>query len=184
MNFSLSAITHAYARLAPRERQLVQLAAAVTGLLVVYLAGSWYHSAKLDLRTKIAAKERQLAEVQDLRLKYLLLKHQTDAVGAASGKRPENFSLFSFLDGVGTKTVTREKILSMSPSSKTVGDQFVEESVVMKIQGVPLQQIVGLLYEIENAPTPLAVSRLQMKKRFNDVYNFDVTLVVSSVKTA
>jgi general secretion pathway protein M len=184
VSVSLSGITHAYARLAPRERMLTQVAGGVTLLVLLYFMVSWFQNAKADLRLKIAAKERQLDEIQELRRTYLQLKAQAESVTSNYTNRPQNFSLFSFLDGVGTKTVSREKILAMSPSSKTVGDQYVEESVEMRLSGVSLNQVVGLLYEVENAPTPLLVSRLQMKKRFNDPYNFDVTLVVSSVKSA
>jgi hypothetical protein len=184
VKFSFSVLLHAYARLAPREKLLAQVATATTAFVLVYLVFAWVQSAKADLRTKIAAKERQLEEIQELRKTYLRLKQQADTLTATQAERPENFSLFSFLDGIGTKTVTREKILAMSPSSKTIADQYVEESVEMRLSGVSLQQVVSLLHQVENAPTPLVVSRLQMKKRFNDVYNFDVTLVVSSVTTA
>jgi hypothetical protein len=80
--------------------------------------------------------------------------------------------------------VTREKILAMAPSSKTIGNEFVEDSVEMRLSGVTLQQVVGLLFEVENAPAPLRVSRIQMKKRLNEQYNFDVTVVVSAIKSA
>lgn len=184
MNFSLSALLHAYARLAPREKLLLQIAAGATAVVLVYLTFAWTQSARAELRTKIAAKERQLEEIQELRKVYLQLKQQAETVTATQAERPENFSLFSFLDGIGTKTLTREKILAMSPSSKTIADKYVEESVEMRLSAVSLSQVVNLLHQIENAPTPLLVARLQMKKRFNDPYNFDVTLVVASVTVA
>lgn len=181
---SLSSLLHAYARLAPRERLLVQIAVAVTAFLAVYGMVATLESKKSDLRARIVAKEHQLEEVQKLRMTYLELRREADVLISAQGSQPENFSLFSFLDGVGTKTLTREKILAMSPSSKTVGDQYVEEQVEMRLSAVSLSQMVNLLHEIENAPAALRVARLQMKKRYNDSYNFDVTLVVSSLKSA
>lgn len=184
MNVSLSGIEHAYARLAPRERTLVQIAVGVLVALVAWGAVSWLQKTKQDLRRGIAAKERQLEEVQQLRKTYLQLKQQTEALTSRYSNRPQNFSLFSFLEGVGSKTVSREKILAMSPSSKTVGDQFVEESVEMRLSGVTLAQIVGLLHEVDNSAAPLRVPRLQMKKRLNEPYQFDVVLVVSSIKSA
>jgi len=184
MSVWLQTVLHAYARLAPRERLLLQVAIGATVLVMLYGMLSWFQSAKADFRAKIAAKQEQLVQIQSLRKTYLQLQKQAESRATSSGARPENFSLFSFLDGVGKKAVSREKILAMSPSSKTIGDQYVEESVEMKLGAVSLDQMVELLYEIENAPTPLGVSRLQMKKRYNDPFNFDVTLVVTGVTAA
>ena len=184
MKISLAGIGHAYARLAPRERMFVQLAASALAATVLYGIVSSVESAKESLRQKIAAKERQLQQVQELRQTYLQLRQQTDLLTSHFSNRPKDFSLFSFLEGAGTKTVTREKILAMAPSSKTIGTEFVEESVEIRLAGVSLSQVTGLFYEIDNAPIPLRVSRIQMKKRYNDPHNFDVTLVVSSIKSA
>jgi general secretion pathway protein M len=183
MNVSVQALLHAYARLAPRERWLLQIAAGTLVAVILWAGGSWLQGTKERLRLQIAAKERQLEEIQQLRRTYLRLKSEVERVAATSASRPENFSLFSFLDATGKKTLSREKIRKMSPSTKTAGS-LVEESVEMELSGVTLSQVVDLLYEVENAPTPLVVSRLQMKKRYNDPYLFEVTLVVTSVTAA
>lgn len=184
MKISLAGVEHAYARLAPRERLFVQLGAAALAATVLYGIVSWVESAKGSLRHKITAKERELQQIQELRQTYLQLRQQTDLLTSHLSSRPKDFSLFSFLEGAGSKTVTREKILAMAPSSKTIGTEYVEDSVEMRLSGVSLSQVIGLLYEVENASTPLRVSRIQMKKRFNEPHNFDVTLVISSVKSA
>ena len=184
MKISLAGIGHAYARLAPRERLFVQLGTAALAVTVLYGIGSSVESGKSNLRHKIAAKERELQQIQAFRQTYLQLRQQTEVLTSHFSNRPKDFSLFSFLEGAGSKTVTREKILAMAPSSKTIGTEFVEESVEMRLSGISLSQLIGLLYEVENASTPLRVSRIQMKKRFNDAFNFDVTLVVSNVKSA
>ena len=49
----------------------------------------------------------------------------------------------------------------------------------MRISGVGLPELVDLLYRVQTGPVPLRVSRLTMRKRFNDPYTFDVTLSVS-----
>jgi hypothetical protein len=72
----------------------------------------------------------------------------------------------------------------MAPSSKTIGDQYVEESVNVQLVGITLAQTVSLFYEIEQSASPIHVSRLQMKKRVTDPYQFDLSFSVSSIKTA
>ena len=180
---SLANLQHMYARLAPRERFLVAVGSGVLAVFLVFLLVYECQSAKQSLRDKIAGKQRQLEKVVTLSASYLELKRQTDALTAKEGGRAPNW-LYSTLDGLVTKNVSREKVSSMAPSSKTIGDQYVEDSVNVQLVGVSLPQTVGLLYEIEQSPTPIHVSRLQMKKRAGDPYQYDVAFSVSTIKTA
>jgi hypothetical protein len=183
MKLSLADLQHAYARLAPRERLFVAVGAAVLFLVVAFVVVRGAESAKARLRGGIEAKQRQLERVQELRAEYLELKHRADALTAKNGDRSPNW-LYSTLEGLLKKNLSRDKIRSMDPSSKPVGDRYVEDSVNAEVLGVTLPQIVALLYEIEQFPDPMRVSRLQVKKRVSDPYQFDVVLSVSSVKPA
>ena len=180
---SLVAVQHAYARLAPRERLFVATGGAVFLGFLVFLIVYQCQSAKDGLRQKIAAKERQLERVQTLSASYLDLKRQTEALMAKEEGRTPNW-LYTTLDGLVSKSLSRDKVSSMAPSSKTIGDQYVEDSVNVQLVGITLAQTVALLYEIEHSPSPIHVSRLQMKKRVTDPYQFDVNFSVSNVKTA
>ena len=183
MKLSLANLHHALARLAPRERLLVMIGAGVLAACLVFLMVYETQKAKNSMRQKIAAKERQLEKVQAQRTTLLELKRQTDALTAHQANRDTNW-LYSMLDGLVTKSVSRDKVASMAPSSKTIGDQYVEDSVNVQLLNVTLQQTVALLYDIEHAESPLHLSHLQMKKRVSDPYQFDVTFAVSSIKTA
>ena len=180
---SLAPMQHAYARLAPRERWFVAAAAAASVLVVGAMVVRSIGAAKDSLETGITAKRRQLATLQSLRGQYLDLKRQTDEMIAKSSSQPANW-LYSTLEGVIKKTVPREKIRSMDPSTKAAGDRYVEDLVAVEINGVTLPQTVSLLYDIEQANLPMHVSRLQMKKRVADPYQFDVTFAVSSIKAS
>jgi type II secretory pathway component PulM len=180
---SLANLQHAYARLAPRERFFVALGGSVLAAVLVFLVVYECQSAKNSLRARIAAKQRQLEKVQTLSGTYQELKRQTEALTAKDAGRAPNW-LYSTLDGLVTKSVSRDKVSSMAPSSKTIGDQYVEDSVNVQLVGVTLPQAVGLLHEIEQSTTPIHVSRLQMKKRVADPYQLDVAFSVSTIKTA
>jgi hypothetical protein len=131
---------------------------------LVFLVVYECQSAKSSLRQKIAAKAHQLEKVQTLSASYFDLKRQTEALMAKEEGRAPNW-LYSTLDGLVAKNLSRDKVSSMAPSSKTIGDQYVEESVNVQLVGITLAQTVALLYEIEQSPSPIHVSRLQMKKR-------------------
>jgi len=180
---SLAAVQHAYARLAPRERLFVATGGGVFLAFIVFLVVYQCQAAKDGLRQRIVAKEHQLEKVQALSATYQDLKRQTAALIAKEEGRAPNW-LYSTLDGLVAKNLSRDKVSSMAPSSKTIGDQYVEESVNVQLVGITLAQTVALLYEIEQSPSPIHVSRLQMKKRVADPYQFDVNFLVSNVKTA
>jgi len=169
--------------LAAPAASVVTTGGAVCLGFLVFLIVYQCQSAKDGLRQKIAAKERQLEKVQTLSASYLDLKRQTEALMAKEEGRTPNW-LYTTLDGLVSKSLSRDKVSSMAPSSKTIGDQYVEDSVNVQLVGITLAQTVALLYEIEHTPSPIHVSRLQMKKRVTDPYQFDVNFSVSNVKTA
>jgi hypothetical protein len=181
MKLSFANVQHAYARLGPRERNFVLAGAAVLLLVAVFLIVHGISGAKATLRQGIVAKQHQLAQIQTLRGQYAELKRQTDELTAKSSERSPS-GLYATLEGLVTKTLSRDKIRSMDPSSKTIGDRYVEDSINVELLGITLQQTVAILYEIEQATTPIHVSRLTMKKRVSDPYQFDVVFTVSSVK--
>jgi len=94
----------------------------------------------------------------------------------------QNFSLFAYLDNAVGQTVGREHVTSMNPSSKNIGSDYQEQMVEIHLTQINLQQLVDLMYRIEKGDHPLRFSRLQVKKRYNDIRNFDVAATVSLLK--
>ena len=181
MKLSLANVQHAYARLAPRERSFVVAAVASTLAIALFVVVHGLQAERTRLTQGIAAKQRQLVQIQELRQLYTELKKQTDEMTAKSADRSPS-TLYATLEGIVTKTVAREKIRSMDPTSKPIGDRYVEDSIKVELLSITLQQTVSLLYEIDQATTPIHVSALKMTKRVSDPYSFDVTFTVSSVK--
>jgi hypothetical protein len=94
----------------------------------------------------------------------------------------DEFSLFAHLEAIGREVLGRERIAAMNPSTRTVSDELQEDDVEMRLSGVPLPDLTRLLYRIEKGSLPLLVSRLQMKKRFDESSLFDVVLVVGRLR--
>jgi hypothetical protein len=80
--------------------------------------------------------------------------------------------------------LSRDRIAAMNPSTRTVAEDLQEEDVEMRLSGVSLRELVGLLYRVEKTDLPLLVSRLQMKKRFDQSFVYDATLVVGRLRSA
>ncbi len=136
------------------------------------------------LARRIATKQKELVEIQKQRDVYLDLLRHLEANQAVISQGDANFSLFAYLDAAVAQAVGREHITSMNPSNKNIGSDYQEQLVEIKLTQVPLPQLIDLLYRIEKGDHPLRFSRLQIKKRSNDIRNFDVAATVSLLKTA
>jgi len=171
-----------YNRLAPRERLLVGLAALSVAVISLYnFVWDPLYTSREQLVRRINSKEKDLSEIQRQRDVYLDLKRQADANGEVFSEA--DFNLFAYVQGEISQAVSKEHIVSMNPSSKNIGNEYKEDMVEIKLQQLSLPQVVDLMYRVEKGQHPLRFSRLQIKKRFNDIWNFDVNATVSVLKT-
>jgi hypothetical protein len=174
-----------YNRLAPRERLL--LGVALLSLILISLYNFVWdplQTSREQLTRRIAIKEKELAEIQKQREIYLDVQRHVEASQPMAEPKP---SLFAYLDNTIAQAVGREHITSMNPTDKNVGtdeEKLVEKLVEIRLTQISLPQLVDLLYRVEKGEPPLRFSRLQVKKRPNDIYNFDVTATVSFLKAA
>jgi hypothetical protein len=186
MNFDFGQITRYFERLAPRERLLLGLAVAST-LIIFGYSFVWdpLQAGAEQLARRISVREKDLQAIQEQHDHYLEVLRQLEAYGDMSEIDP-NFNLLGYLQGVVAQAVSREKITSLNPTTrpKPEAPEFIEEIIDIKLTQVGLPQIVDLMYRVEKGEHPLRFSRISIKKRFNDQYNFDVHATISVLKTA
>ena len=169
-------------RLSPRERLLLGVGAAAGVLVLIWVVAGALAERRAALVAQIAASERDLAEMGRLRDRYLQLRSERDVVRRRLDRGGADFSLFAHLEGVARDVVTRERIAAMNPSTRSVAEDLQEEDVEMRLSGVSLRELVALLYRVEKSDLPILVSRLQMKKRFDQPFVYDATLVVGRLR--
>lgn len=171
-------------RLSPRERVLLGIGAAAGVVVLIWALAGALSEQRAALQAQIAASERDLAEMGRLRDRYLLLRAERDVVRRKLERGGADFSLFSHLEGVTRDVTSRDRVAAMNPSTRTVGEDLQEEDVEMRLSGVSLREVVSLLYRVEKTDLPLLVSRIQMKKRYDQPFVYDATLVVGRLRPA
>ena len=171
-------------RLSPRERVLVGAGGAIGVVVLVWALAGVLAERRTTLQAQIAASERDVAEMARLRDHYLQLRAERDVVRRKLERGGADFSLFSHLEGVTRDVLSRDRVAAMNPSTRTVAEDLQEEDVEMRLSGVSLREVVALLYRVEKADLPLLVSRLQMKKRFDQPFVYDATLVIGRLRPA
>lgn len=168
------------AGLAPRERNLLYGAIALSGLLILWIGVYEPMTNTLTrLDRQIATAHRDAASVAALAERYQTLRREVTKLEQGSSPGDKDTSLFSQLESTTVPIVGRERIVSMNPSSRPVGDRFEEDLVDMRLEGVPLREIIELLYTIEYKDPPMRLSRAAFKREYKDPSLIDATLVVA-----
>jgi len=171
-------------RLSPRERVLVSAGSAIGVVVLVWALAGVLAERRTMLQAQIAASERDVVEMTRLRDRYLQLRAERDVVRRTLERGGADFSLFSHLEGITRDVVSRDRIAAMNPSTRTIAEDLQEEDVEMRLSGVSLHELVALLYRVEKTDLPLLLSRIQMKKRFDQRFVYDATLVVGRLRPA
>ncbi|HOJ15015.1 MAG TPA: type II secretion system protein GspM [Deltaproteobacteria bacterium] len=161
------------ARLEPRERALVILAAVLLSILI--LAGGVYGPLlhyRFTLEKSISAKEEQLKKiyVQSETIRSLGRVVEEERKGQQG-----SFTLFGFLEGLAVKLSINDRIEYMKPiaDNQAAGRETVE----VKIRGLSMEDLIGLLLGVESSARPLSVKHLSIKRQEKDG-GIDVTFQV------
>ena len=167
-----------YDKLEKRERLLVQIAAGLFALFVVYnLIYSPIANYVEGLDERIASRERDLAGVQRLVATYATVKADLDAVQHNTVPGGKDFSLFSVVEASFSKSLGHEKIASITPEAdRKLPDGLVQYSVQLKLNDVSLAQIVDALYAVRTLPMPVGIGNLRIQRRTQNTHSFDVDL--------
>ncbi len=171
----------AYGRRTQREKSLILVSAALAAVFAAWIIATDVADATRRQASLISTKERVLAQVTVLSLRYQALKNDLASVHDEA-QSIGGSSLFAELEAITTKAVSRDKITGMNPSLGLATAELQEEVVDITISGVTLRNLVELLYRIEKENRQLNVARLRIKKRFNNPYLFDVQLTVSRLR--
>lgn len=167
-------------QLSRRDRIALAFGAAAILVTLAFLGVvEPYRASKERLQGQIAARERQLAEVRQLRQEYLQLQKQVEA-GRGQLERSEGFSLFTFVEQLITQVARKDNLVYMRPQQASVRDEVREESVEIKLEKIEIDQLVRLLYRIDTSEAFLGVKSMRLKTRFDDQSLFDVVLTIAS----
>jgi len=173
-------LTEFLAGLSGRERNLLYAAVGVCAVLVLWLGVYEPMTGTLTrLDGQIRIARRDAASVQALAERYRTLQHEVADLEGGSDESADGASLFSQLESTTVPIVGRERIVSMNPSSRPVGDRFEEDLVDMRLEAVPLRVVLELLYTIEYKDPPMRLSRAAFKREYKDPSLIDATLVVA-----
>ena len=181
MNTILERLRTTLAGLSPREQTLVGVFAALLAATLAWMIVlEPLTLGRQRLASSIGTRRAELERTRSLVTRVQTLEAMAPS-GSDNKAASADFSLFAFLDKSAGASVSRERVASMTPSRRETDDGMTEITVEVKLAGVALAELVDLLRSIETSGEPVAVTRMDMRRRYDDPDAFDVTLVARTV---
>ncbi len=163
-----------------------QLLVTVGTILVLLAVSLWIVRPILGQRRKLAVKieqsEKRLQELISLERLYQGMKAESGRIESNLSQRPNDFTLFAFLEGLAGRDGIKGQIEFMRPSVKQLSEKHQEEQVEMRFKGVSLERLIPYLYHIETAPEQVRIRRLTIRPQQRNPSELEVSLLVVTRK--
>lgn len=159
------------------NRRLLSSAAAVIILIVSFLLVN----TSLSLKKEGSALRSQKEEILLLREDFLELRKK---IGAIEGKKSliKVEGIVQALDEIFRSTGLTQKVKSVKPTASRDKKYAIEEEADVEVEKVSMNELVNILYKLENAPMVLLIKKARLKTSFEDPSLLNITMTIGLVK--
>jgi len=166
-------------QLAKREKYFIALAVVViVAALIIQFVVMPFVEKRERFKSNVTVKQNNLQQIAALRQEYLVLQQDSVTLAQRLQSRPQNFTLFSFLEKAAGDSGVKDNIKSMKPSASVGKGPFKESLVEMKLERITLGQMVGYLKLIESPENLVSVKRISIQSNKKETQFLDVVLQV------
>ncbi len=152
-------------RLAKREQIMVgSLIAGIAALLFFSLVFSPLLDSRQRLQKSLLKKQIELQDIRALQQEYRSLRQQSGNIQQSLTKRPDSFTLFSFIEQQATRAGIKQQINYLKPSEVESDGPLRESRVDMKLQKISLKNLVDFLKVVESTENVVSVSRISIQE--------------------
>jgi general secretion pathway protein M len=173
----MNALSAWFAELAPRERRLLSILGLVGAVLLMLLVPLGVSAMLRGKRTENADMRTAIVRVQAGRTVVAQRKAKRDAVVARYAKTAPK--LGGFLEQLA-KEEAIEVPEMQDKQELPIGKRYTERTTQLRLRKVPGFPLLKFLEKIEQSGFPVAITRLNVRKRGGDHDSFDIELGVSA----
>jgi general secretion pathway protein M len=182
-SFSFKSVTLPF-NLQRREQIALICAGVVVGVFVVLQVMVF---PLIDRRTRlhdqIKSQKEALIEMQAIQTEYTAISRNTQDMENQLKRRPDTFTLFSFIDQLAGKSGIKQNIASMKPSTANLKNSpYGLSTVEMKINALTMDQLAPFLHGVENNSRMVWIKRLSISKGSKNESLLDVVLQVATLQ--
>ena len=149
------------------------IAAAVIVLYAFVIAPLYADLARK--RDAIPKKERDLAEMRQMKDQYLEMQQRLQQLQAEAAKRGP---LLTEIENITKQTNLSSKIVSLKPQAGVQAANFKESIVEVRLDNITLYDVVNYVNQLEKAT--FRIRKLYFKPRFDNPKMLNATILVSS----
>jgi len=159
------------------DRKLAVMS-GVAVLLVLCLVLFWF---SLSMKKDLNALRSQQKELLVLANEYQGLKRAVDSLeGRKSLTKVEG--IVQAVDEVFGSLGLNQKVKSVKSAGTREKKYAIEEEADVSVEKVTMNEMVNILYKIENAPMILSVKKTTVKTSFDSPSLLNITMTVSLIK--
>lgn len=152
----------------------------VISFLIFKLVISPFFEAKNNLEKSITRKKQELVKIKELQNQHNLLKNTQGNIKICIEKRPQQFSLFTFLERNADTSKVKKQIKSMKPSTSE-GDNNLREVIVdLNIKLVTLESLVSFIKLVESEEKCVFIKRASIQESGSQQGYLDANLKVAT----
>jgi general secretion pathway protein M len=162
--------------LRPDRRLLISAAAVIIVVVSVLLV-----TTSLSLKKENSALMSQKEEMLLLKEDFLELSKKISSVeGKKSLVKVEG--IIPAIDEIFRSTGLAQKVKSVKPTAVRDKKYAVEEEADVEVEKVSMNELVNILYRLENAPMVLLIKKARLKTSFEDPTLLNITMTIGLVK--
>ncbi|MBI5048563.1 MAG: hypothetical protein HZB54_06425 [Deltaproteobacteria bacterium] len=153
----------------------------LTGLAVVFAliisvvaAVKWVGS----VEKMVSLKKQELIRFNNVREEYLKLKKKAgmETIEKKIYAPQTEGSTGAIIQEIGRGIGIKDKISSFKPVEEKIEEGYVKNGVEVKVNGINLNQLVNLLYKIENHKNLLLIKSISIDARFDNPALLDIAM--------
>lgn len=149
------------------------------GIIIVFAVLLFNRSVALEKEG--AALRMQKEEFLMLRGEFLELRKRIETVeGKKSLTRAEG--VIQAVDELLKTSGLNRKVKSIKPTGTRDKKDFLEEEAVVEFEKMNMNEMINILYKVENAPMILLIKKTSLKKSFADPSLIHMTMTIGFVK--
>ena len=158
------------------NRLLISAAAVIILAVSVLLV-----SASISLKKEGSALRSQKEEIALLREDFLELRKKISAI---EGKKAlvKVEGIVQAMDEIFGSSGLNQKVKSIKPTVTRDKKYAVEEEADVEVERVSMNELVNILYKLENAPMVLLIKKARLKTSFEDPSLLNITMTIGLVK--
>lgn len=162
----------------PKSRLNAGIGIAALLLLAILYSAAADQVAKLA--RKRAAREADITEMMQLKLRYLELNGSAQKLAnRMAATRPDD-SPGKLIEEIGIKG----KNSQIKPLKGDDRPEYVEDAAEVRLDGLSANEAMNLLFRLEKGNRPVVVKKALIKTRFDDPAKLDLTLNIALLKPA